>query len=293
MAVVAGLLFFAGMFGCVLGTRNAPTLLRAETEGTWRDQARAVVENRDFRILFVAFVLQALATSVMLAGVLYMAEWVLNSKGAESILFLALVAPGILFIPLWRWIGSTMDKRIGFVLASLTFLTAAVALSFARVLPMSAVYAFTAVAGVGYAGLQLFPLAMLPDTIQADTARTGRRRSGVFTGVWTAGETAGFALGPALFAAVLAIGGYVSTVEGRTVPQPATAVTAIALGFSILPAILIACSIPVVLRYSLSEQRLEEIVAVGGAPAGDGVTAAASDAADGPQEPPGRAGRPG
>ena len=60
----------------------------------------------------------------------------------------------------------------------------------------SAVYALVALIGVGYAGQQLFGLAMLPDCIAYDTARTGKRQAGVFTGLWTAGETFGLALGP-------------------------------------------------------------------------------------------------
>ena len=72
--------------------------------------------------------------------------------------------------------------------------------------------------GVGYAGCQMFPLAMLPDVAAADAARTGESRAGVFTGVWTAGETLGLALGPGLYAVVLALGGYVSSTGCRRRP---------------------------------------------------------------------------
>ena len=80
-------------------------------------------------------------------------------------------------------------------------------------------------------------MAMLPDVAAVDAARTGENRAGVYTGVWTAGETLGLALGPALFALMLALGGYLSS-EGRDITQPDSALTAIALGFSIVPAIL-------------------------------------------------------
>ena len=122
------------------------------------------------------------------------------------------LAPGLV-TTLAAWLAAFVEemKRSGFVAASVVFLLAAVSLLGARALPLGLVFVSVAVAGVGYAGVQLFPLAMLPDTIAADTMRTGHRRSGVFTGVWTAGETAGFALGPAIFAMVLSVGGYVSS----------------------------------------------------------------------------------
>ena len=66
------------------------------------------------------------------------------------------------------------------------------------------VFAAVALVGVGYAGAQVFPMAMLPDAAAIDSRRTGSNRVGVYTGVWTAGETLGLALGPGVFALVLA-----------------------------------------------------------------------------------------
>jgi Na+/melibiose symporter-like transporter len=127
--------------------------------------------------------------------------------------------------------------------------------------PLGVVLAGVALAGIGYAGQQMFPLAMLPDTIQADALRTRRRRSGAFTGVWTAGETLGFALGPAAFAAVLAVGGFVASTSDVAVTQPASALTAIALGFGVLPAVLMLASLPLLRRYSLAEATLRDLQA--------------------------------
>ena len=60
---------------------------------------------------------------------------------------------------------------------------------------------------------------MLPDVAAVDARRTGENRAGVYTGVWTAGETLGLALGPGVFALVLALGGYRSSTDGD-VAQP-------------------------------------------------------------------------
>jgi Na+/melibiose symporter-like transporter len=98
----------------------------------------------------------------------------------------------------------------------------------------------------------MFPMAMLPDVAAVDAARTGENRIGVFTGVWTAGETLGLALGPGLYAAVLALGGYVSSTDS-TAAQPGSAVRAITLGFSVVPAALVALSLVLLARYRLDE----------------------------------------
>jgi hypothetical protein len=77
----------------------------------------------------------------------------------------------------------------------------------------------------------VFPLAMLPDVAAADAAATGTTRTGVFTGVWTAGETIGLALGPGLYALALQLGGYAAGAADQT---PA-ARTAIVAGFALVP----------------------------------------------------------
>ncbi|MEV5460791.1 hypothetical protein AB0L17_21240 [Streptomyces cellulosae] len=58
----------------------------------------------------------------------------------------------------------------------------------------------TLVLGVCFAGLQLFPFSMVPDTVRAaDGDETGR--TGAYTGVWTATEATGAAAGPYLYSA--------------------------------------------------------------------------------------------
>jgi Na+/melibiose symporter-like transporter len=184
------------------------------------------------------------------------AEYLLGAKGMTTVLFVALVAPAILLVPVWRAFAARRGKQSGFRWATILFLVGAVVMALAGRVPTWVLLVGVGIAGTGYAGQQLFPLAMLPDTIQADALRTGRLRSGVFTGVWTAGETLGFALGPFLFAMVLAAGGFVASTSGVTVDQPQSALTAIALGFGALPAILMLVSLPILRRYTLTEQTL-------------------------------------
>jgi Na+/melibiose symporter-like transporter len=116
------------------------------------------------------------------------------------------------------------------------------------------VFVATGLAGVGYAGVQVFPLAMLPDVASLDARHTGSNRIGVYTGVWTAGETLGLAIGPGIYALVLAIGGYVSGSGHQH--QPGSALTAITLGFSMVPGVLVLLSLFPLMRYSLTEKDL-------------------------------------
>jgi glycoside/pentoside/hexuronide:cation symporter, GPH family len=257
---IAGLLV-VGVVGAYAGTRPARVGHVTPGPGSLREQLRIVAAARDFRLLLTTFVLQALATGSMLAGVDYMARWVLRDQGASTILFVCFVGPALLLTPVWSSLGQRLGKKRGYVAASLVLVAGALLLTTARSAPIWVVFAATALVGVGYAGAQVFPLAMLPDAAAVDARRTGSNRVGVYTGVWTAGETLGLALGPGVFALLLAAGGYLSSTEPSSWTheyQPGSALTAIVLGFSLLPAALTLLSLLPLARYSLNAAEVSQ-----------------------------------
>ena len=261
MGLAVALLILVGALGAWRGTASAPIGRVRGSAGSLRAQLRVVAAAKDFRILLGTFVLQALATGAMLAGVDYVARHVLGRAAASTVLFVCFVGPALLVTPVWQRVGALRGKRWGYAAASVLLGGGALVLVAARSLPAFAVYLAVGVVGIGYAGAQMFPMAMLPDVAAVDAARTGQNRVGVFTGVWTAGETLGLALGPGLYALVLASGGYVSS-TGAGAGQPDSAVTAIALGFSLLPAVLVAASLLVLRRYRLDADTVARATAM-------------------------------
>ncbi len=254
MGVYVAVILVVGVLGAWWGTRGAPEHRVETPAGGIREQLRLVAGSADFRPLLTTFVLQALGIGTMLAGVAYVADDVLDSGAAATILFAAFVAPALLVTPLWERYARIRTKRSGYVVS--TVLMVVGMLVIAATLPSVPVLVYTgaAVVGVGYAGAQVFPMAMLPDVAARDAAATGENRVGVFTGVWTAGETLGLALGPAVFALVLAAGGYVSSSADEVVAQSDTAALAIQLGFTVLPALVVAASLLALRGYRLDEE---------------------------------------
>jgi Na+/melibiose symporter-like transporter len=261
MGLCVAAFILVGVLGAWRGTASAPVGRVRGSAGSLGAQLRIVARAKDFRLLLGTFVLQALATGAMLAGVDYVARHVLGRASASTVLFVCFVGPALLVTPVWQRVGAAHGKRWGYAASSLLLGAGALALVGARGLPGFAVYLAVAVVGVGYAGAQMFPLAMLPDVAAVDAARTGQNRVGVFTGVWTAGETLGLALGPGLYGLVLALGGYVSSTDSSAA-QPDSAVTAITLGFSLVPALLVAASLVLLARYRLDADAVAEAVAL-------------------------------
>ncbi|WP_344786052.1 MFS transporter [Gordonia caeni] len=219
-----------------------------------RDGYQALKNNWHFRILLSVYVIQALATAVMLAGAQYLATYVLDDDAALTPLFVSLVGPALLTMPLWRRVGRRFGKQRSLVIASVLFLTASLSLALAIATPGTWVFVPVAACGIGYAGMQIFPLAMLPDVIDEQSAHVGRDQGGALSGLWTAGETLGLAAGPGVYLLVLAGSGFVSSTSGEVADQPQSALVGISAGFSLLPAGLIAVSLAVLSLYRRQEQ---------------------------------------
>lgn len=247
MGVFVGLLIVAGTVGAFLGTRAAPVGRLTESEPSLRAQLAVARGNRPFRLLLACWIVQAAGIATMLAGVNYFAEQVLHSQAAKTLLFVCFVGPALLVMPVWSRVGAALGKLRGYRAASLLFALGALLLGGAHAVPAlrgaPVAYAVTALIGAGYAGQQVFGMAMLPDCVARDAQRTGRRQAGVFTGLWTAGETLGLALGPGVFGLLLQAFGYVSSSGGAAVGQSGPARLGIVLGFTVVPAVVVGFAV--------------------------------------------------
>ena len=260
MAVVAGLVIGAGMFASSFVARRGLLPELAEKPASIRENyaagLRALKRSQPFRALLATFLLQGLATGLMLAGAQYVATWVLRSEDAVTFLFIALIAPALLAAPLWGLIANRVGKERGFVWASILFGLAALSLLGLLWAPGAWVYLPVALAGAAYAGMQSLPMAMLPDVISHDAATHGDGQAGTFGGMWTAGETTGMALGATVLTIMLAIAGYAESVAGVDVVQSDAAVAGIVVSFSAVPAAIIGLSLLTLARYRLRKDTI-------------------------------------
>ncbi|QKJ18199.1 MFS transporter [Microbacterium hominis] len=267
MGVVAGVVIGVGMLVATTVARRPvtargdavvpvrtgalATAARAGIRAHYATGIHALRRSRPFRLLLTTFVLQALATGLMLAGAQYLARWVLHSEAAVELLFAALIAPALLAAPAWGALARRIGKERAFAIASVVFAVAALSIIGTLWMPGAWVYAPVGIAGIAYAGMQSLPMAMLPDVISHDERTHGPGRAGAFSGVWTAGETVGFALGATVLSLILAATGYVSSTAAESVAQPEAAIAGIIVSFSIAPAALIALSLVTLARYPL------------------------------------------
>src|SRR5690606_8457006 len=110
------------------GPPAGAAVARASIAAQYADGARVLKRSAAFRALLLTFVLQGLATGMMLAGAQYVAKYVLHSQGAVTLLFLALIAPAVFFAPVWQAVSRRVGKERGFAIASAVFAVAALSM---------------------------------------------------------------------------------------------------------------------------------------------------------------------
>lgn len=260
MAIVAGLVIGLGLYlSSFIAKKGFAPTATPKTVSIRENYAagfRALKRSQPFRALLLTFLLQGLATGIMLAGAQYVATWVLKSEDAVTFLFIALIAPALIAAPVWGAIANRIGKERSFTWASTLYGLAALSLFGLIWAPGAWVYIPVALAGAAFAGMQSLPMAMLPDVISHDAVSHGDGQAGTFGGMWTAGETTGAALGATALTIVLAIAGYTASVPGEHVVQSASAINGIIVSFSVVPAAIIGLSLISLARYRLRKDTI-------------------------------------
>ena len=244
------------MLIAVFSTAKARRSERDIEQFSLRQQIAAVTGNRPFLVLMGAKLLQLFGVASSSASILFLIKSVLGRN--EGDLALKFGVPSLLatlaFMPIWLAVGRRIGKRNTWLLAVVLFVMTS--LSFALATPLEPDLIFIArgaLFGLCTGGILLMAQSMLPDTMEYDARRSGRRREGVFSGVYSAVEKLAFALAPFVIGILLETMGFDKSVA----VQNADAQFAIVFGAAVLPAIGFGLSIPVLLLYDLTQEKLQ------------------------------------
>ena len=232
--------------------------------GSLREALAATRDNRSFRVLLGVFVLIEVAVSVTLAGLPYVADEILATKDAVGPLFVCVVGPMLVTMPVWRSAAVRFGKKPCLVAAALIYAMGVSGVLMLPAIPETVRFgvacAACLVAGIGYSGVQLLPQAMLADTLAVDAAESGQRRAGLLSGLWSAAETVSSAAGASIYGFVLAASGFISSASDESIVQPRSAEWGIVFGFSGISVLAVIAALTLLAGYTLTEDQAEELV---------------------------------
>lgn len=217
-----------------------------------------VLRDRSFAALIAVKFLALLGISCNAAVQLFFQVHI-TGRGAAGVALAggAQHVATLVAIPVLRWCAKYVEKRT--LLAGSLLVFALACLSWALSGPQESDILFItrgAALGVGYAGIVLMTLAMLPDTIHDDYSRTGLRREGIMAGVFAGIEKTAFATAPLVVGMVLSLFGFASSREADIV-QSTQAIQGVQIAASVLPALFVGLAVPLLLAYRLTRQRIQ------------------------------------
>ena len=228
------------------------TVPGVEEHHTALGDVRVAWADRDFRALVLSYMFTGMTTHLFLAALPYYTAYVLGDPRYTALLMGLFLGPAAVTGPLWLWLSRRVGKQRGLLLAQVTFVVGSLLLLTGGSVGVLGTAVVVAVLGTAFTGLQLLAFSMVPDAVAAAEA-AGVSKAGAYTGVWTATEATSTAIGPYLYSAALALGGFVSSAGGQQVEQPGSAMTALLLGFTALPALTMAVAVVFQRRYRLDD----------------------------------------
>ncbi|WP_436532307.1 MFS transporter [Actinoplanes sp. HUAS TT8] len=245
MAVLLGAVMLVAMLTGVGGVARLNRAAPGRPSGPGeRGGLLAALRDRQFRALTASYLTMAITMNLVLAAMPYFARYELGRPELTTVLVGAFMTPAVLATPLWVLVARRFGKQRGLLVAQAAFVAGTLVLALGGAAGLSVVIGAVAVLGVAFAAMQLMPLSMVPDVIAA-SGPGGPARAGSYTGVWTAAEATGGALGPYVFSVCLALGGFVA---GTRDPE---ALAAVRYGFTLVPAVLMTLAVALQRRYTL------------------------------------------
>ena len=124
MACVIVLGTWGGLYAARQSTRAASDAATMGA-GSLREALIATRDNRPFRVLLGLFMFIEVAVSVTLAGLPYVADEISDDKGRNAPLFVCVIGPMLVTMPVWRSAAVRMGKKSCLVAASLVYATGA------------------------------------------------------------------------------------------------------------------------------------------------------------------------
>jgi len=228
----------AAMFCAALAT----PLRHVEAQRGSAADVWSALRNGAFRQLLCAYTLQLGGIGLLNALAPYWIVFKLQRPESQVGLVLGgMLALAVVVTPLWAWIVRRVGGRTAIAIAAIGYGVLTLALQAAPAGPdfeTLRLGLFVAI-GLPFSGLQVAPFALLAHVVHDHAEETGRQQQALMTGLWTAGEKVGLALGAGAAGLGLSAAHFMADVT----PQPPEVLDAIGRILAVGPAAFMLASL--------------------------------------------------
>ncbi len=259
MSLFVAALAIAGTLFCFRTTASAPFHYGSDhARLSLVEKMKLLAGNKPFVLLLVIKLLQLTALAVTQAAMPFLFKQILHFTDTMlGLYFLVFYSSMMISQQLWVRLGRKAGKRKIYLIASGVYALMYMSWYFVETgEPLYLTFGRAVGLGVTAGAVLLFGQSLLPDTMEWDYRRTGMRREGMLSAVYTIVEKLAYAIGAGLTGLLLGTSGYIKATSGTAVVQPQSAIDAIYFLASIGPMILLALSCIALKYYDLSEEKL-------------------------------------
>ncbi|MGB7084179.1 MAG: MFS transporter, partial [Phormidesmis sp.] len=174
----------------------------------------------------------------------------------ESLVALLVQGPAIIMMFVCAGLSKRIGKKNLYFLGSGLWILVQTALYFLQPGQLNILYGLCILASFGVATAYIVPWSILPDVIDFDELKTGRRREGTFYAFMTLLQKMGLAVGLFLVGAALKASGF----NKDTIVQPDSALQAIRFFMGPVPLLLVICGVVLIYFYPITRESHAEVM---------------------------------
>lgn len=256
-AAVWGVVAVPPFIWCFLGTREQHQSASDAERMPLVEQLRAAFSNRPYQFVIGIYLFSWLAVQVTSAVLAFYVTFWMRAPDLIPIMLLAVQGSALVFLFIWSAVSRRIGKKAVYMIGMTFWIGVQAALFFIQPDQTPLAIVLAALAGVGVATAYLIPWSMMPDVIEYDELETGQRREGIFYGFMVFLQKLGLGAGLFLVGLALEWQGFDQNLDIGL--QPETALIAIRVMISPIPAVVLICGMVLTAFYPITKAKHDEI----------------------------------
>lgn len=256
MGFTFGLASAAPLFLTFLGTRERNDFMKQE-QPKIVDSLRAIRHNSTALWGLGIYLCTWIAIDIVQYILFFFVKYAIRRESQGSIILGSIMVSAILSLPLWNWVAHRINKRFAYIVGIVFWtIVQMVIMTLGASTPLAMLFTLCVLAGIGVAAAHVLPWSILPDAVECDEWRTGKRREGMFYSMVTLSHKVAASIAILLVGTLLEAFAY----QPNSPIQQPRAELAIRLITGPIPAVLLCLGILCAVFYPLSRERYQQIV---------------------------------
>jgi GPH family glycoside/pentoside/hexuronide:cation symporter len=237
------------------GTRERDEYQRQEPPRFFRS-LRAAFTNRPFLISIGIFLLTWVSIDILQTTLLYFIKYVALREAQSDLIMASIFVTAALSLPLWNGVSRRLDKRLAYM-AGIGFwaLVQVLLILLGGGTPMVLLLLLCVLAGIGVGAAHILTWAIMPDAVEWDELKSGRRHEGMFYSLMTLMQKVAVSIAIPLALLLLDRTGYVPNAE----VQPRSVLIALRVLVGPVPALFLCGAILLAAFYPIDRLKFADI----------------------------------